>query len=545
MYLKGKKKEKRKTLELISYPPGSHPQSLTVLDNWRPFPDSFCKPLEGINDSISNLRRAFHSKCYENGANRRKAQRKSSGEKFLSLLNDDLVESMPPTNCRGVDDNKCPAENTFASSIETSSKVGSSPFEFYVWSEEGIDLYVDLNSSPSEWTQKFKNEVHKFENVQNNKSRSLHEDLGYLKEGDKEMRSSFWNIHAREIRDEPVDTRSSPSLKMTKDDHSVLDQPKKGETYSISLAIQPCGASPDVSDESKVDQHNKSSDLDSSAQDHIISVAESCAKDGCTMNCGAQDHIISVAESCSKDGCTTVLGSDIIDAHDIKSLHDTAVNSIYSDPLSPVISEHPNSDLIQCQNTILENDSSLINLSVACRGCSVSSSMEFQSSEVASCNKDASCSRCESGFIGGFATKDNIETEKGRLANTSELNPDANGCHLPVPGEEQTCFSSDNTETREGLKRKRYVEDKNQMGNAIANTKVLRSMKRLKDLPRRSMRLMSKDAAILGKTFILRTDSDFQTSSYRASALPVCDMIKRQAEVRWESSNGKYMSFAL
>lgn len=437
---------------------------------------------EGINSSISNLQTASPIKCNGSSLNRRKAQRKSSTGNFLSFPRGNLVEIMPQTKCRDAGDDRSPAENIFASSVETSAKVCSSPFEFHVRSEEGINLFVDLNSSPSDWNQKFKNEVHIFENVQNNKSRSLHEDLGCLKEGDKEMRSSFWNIPAGEIRDGHIDTQSSLSSKTTKDDHSGLDQREKGE--ASPHAIQPCSTSADVSDESMVAQPLKSSDLNSGAQDHVISVGDSCAKDGCTM----------------------VLGSDIIDAPDINSVHDTAVNSIYSNPSSPVTLEHPNSDLSQCQNTILQNDSSFVNPSIICRGCSVSGSIEIQSSEVASCNKD------ENGVIGVFDTKHYTETEKYDLAKTSDVNPDVNGNHFPVPAEEgeksnilnetessgcslitkslkKTGFSSDNTETTEGHKRKRSVEDKNQSSNARANTKILRSMKRF---PRRSMRLMSK-----------------------------------------------------
>lgn len=328
------------------------------------------------------------------------------------------MEIRPQT--KYIDDGRCPADNGFASSIESSPKVHSSSFEFYVRSEEGINLYVDLNSSPSDWTQRFKNEVHICENVQNNKCRTLHEDLGYLKEGEKEMRNSFWNVNAQKIKDQQIKPRSSPSSKMTIDDQSELSQPEKGETSLIPFTIQPCKASVDVPSNLKEDQAPKSSELNSSALDNIISVADSCAKD---------------------EG-TVVLGSDVIGAHHIKSVFDSAVNSISDGLLNPVRSDHLNSNLSQCKVTILQNGCSHANPTLVHPGCSVSGSVGMQSSEVASCNKDASCSHLEnSGFISGFDRKHNTETEKSRLANSSGLDPE-DGNHLPVPAEERVwpCF---------------------------------------------------------------------------------------------------------
>ncbi|PON64011.1 hypothetical protein PanWU01x14_127780 [Parasponia andersonii] len=442
---------------------------------------------EGINGSICNLQKASHSKCNGSSVKHRKAQRKSPNEKFLSLSRDNVVDFMPLTKTRGRDDGRCPAENAFASLIESSPKVRGSSFEFYVRSEEGINLYVDLNSTPSDWTQRFKNEVYICENVQNNKGRSLHEDLGYLKDGDKEMRNSFWNMKTGEIRDGHIETGSSPSLRMSKDDQSGLDQLEKVESSLIPFTKQPCN----FSEKLKEVQAPKSSEL-SSAHDNIVSVADSCAKD---------------------DG-TLVLDSDGIGVHHNKSLRDSTTKTISDGPLSVVRSDHLNTNLSQCQNSILQNGFSHENPTVVDPVCSVSGSIEMQSSEVASCNKDASCSHCENS---GFDRKNNTETEKNGLANASELDPDAYGYHLPVLAEEgersnildekessecsqltkssgKTSLSSDNLDAREGLKKKRKYIDADQRGYGKASAKILRSMKRItrKDFPRRSMRLKSK-----------------------------------------------------
>ncbi|XP_062107816.1 uncharacterized protein LOC133818786 isoform X2 [Humulus lupulus] len=447
---------------------------------------------EGINGSICNLQKTSHSKCI-GSINHRKVQRKSSNERFLSSSRDNFVEIMPQTKCRDKDDGSCPAENALASTIESSPKVHFSSFEFYVRSEEGINLYVDLNSSPSDWTQRFKNEVHICENVQNNKCRSLHEDLGHLKEGGKEMRNSFWNINVGEIKEGQIETRSSPNSKGTKIDQSELDQLEKDETSLIPFTIQPSNASVDVLEKSKEDQNPKSSEFNSTAHDNIVSVADSCAKDDDTM----------------------VLDSDVIGAHHTKSVCDSAVNSMSDDPSSPERLDHLNFNMSQHKNTFLQNGCRHANPTVVHPGCSVSGSIDMQSSEVASCNKDASCSRCEnSGLMNGFDRKNNSETEKKRLPNLSESDPKAHKKHLPVLSEERekssilndressecsqltkssrkTSLSSHTLDTK-GLQKRRIEADQSSYGRASAI--FFRSTKPItrKDFPRRSMRLKSK-----------------------------------------------------
>ena len=323
------------------------------------------------------------------------------------------MDFWPCTKHRDKDDG--PSENTLAFPVESSTKVHPSPFEFYVRSEEGISLYVDLNSSPSDWTEKLKNEVHIFENVHCNKSRSLHEDLGCLKEGDRDTRNSYWSTSAEDIRDRHVETRSSPNSLIENMDQSKLDPLEKGETSSIPLGSQEYSVSLDGSEKSNEDQPPKACGLNSSSKEHIISVADSCAKAGCTMVCD----------------------SNVVDGNDdSKSVYDTTVNCI-SHPLDHVTFEHTTSNLSQCQNTILQYDSSLPSPAVVDPGCSVSSSLEMQSSEVASCNKDTSYLNCEhGGQMGGFDVKHNTGSDK---ANSSELKLDVCGNHLPVPAEEGVC----------------------------------------------------------------------------------------------------------
>uniref|UniRef100_A0A6P4AWN2 uncharacterized protein LOC107434871 isoform X1 n=1 Tax=Ziziphus jujuba TaxID=326968 RepID=A0A6P4AWN2_ZIZJJ len=451
---------------------------------------------EGRNGSMHNSRKMSHCQCNGNGLNYREVLKKGSGEK-LTLQKDGLVENMP--QIRDIDIGSCPVEAAFASPIESSRKVPSSSFEFYVRSEEGINLYVDLNSSPSDWTKRFQNEVHICENVQSNKCQRLHEDLG-CGDGDKELERSFLcDISAGQIKEGHVHTRSSSSSKIKISDHmdlATFDQPEEGDRSLISSAILPCSMSINVSEQLKEDRSLKSFNPNSTAENQIISVAESCAK----------------------GGVMAVVHSDVIDPPHIKLVCDSVVNSISDGSLSPAL-EYENSNLAECQNSTLQNVCSLVDTAVVNPGCSVSGSVEMQSSEVASCLKDAPCSPFENGgFLGLVDANHNTETEKGDLANLSDLNPDAYENHLASSAEEwersntvngressecsqfsntfdKTCFSSDNLDIKEALHRKRkHMEGEHQSLYVRPDPKILRSMTRItrKDPPRRSTRLMSK-----------------------------------------------------
>ncbi|KAF3455712.1 hypothetical protein FNV43_RR00354 [Rhamnella rubrinervis] len=447
---------------------------------------------EGKNGSMLNLKKMSHSKCNGNGLNHSEAQRIDIGED-LTLIGDGLGANMPQIICREINVGSCPAEAAFSARIESSTKVPSS-FEYYVRSEEGINLYVDLNSSPSDWTKTFKNEVYVSENIQSNKCQNLHWGLGCSGEGDKELKRSFiGDISSGKIKDGHVHARSSSGSKMTISDRKGLDQQDKGDR------LLSCNISVDVSEQLDEDQALNSFKLTSCAENHRISVAESCAKDGCNV----------------------VIHSDVIDPPQINLVCESAVNSISDGPLSHVTSEHQNSNLDECQNSTLKYVCNLADTAMVQPGCSVSGSIEIQSSEVASCHKEAPFSPCENGGLPGLVDPNHkTETEKGGLANSNELNPDAYENHLPLYAEEwersnttngwessecsqfsntcgRTYFSSKNLDAKEELlqRKKKHIEGVHQSGYGKAyNTKILRSMKRntRKDLRRRSMRLISK-----------------------------------------------------
>ncbi|XP_058730038.1 uncharacterized protein LOC131602060 isoform X2 [Vicia villosa] len=127
-------------------------------------------------------------------------------------------------------------ESDFVESIKAVTEFPRSSFEFYVWSDQGVNLEVDFTSSLSDWTSKFKNEVRVSDNVNGNKSRSLRQDLSGLSD-----KSSFlWNTDCSQVVDCDGQGKSSSSgLKLTKDgvadSVAVLGKQNNGERMTVKV----------------------------------------------------------------------------------------------------------------------------------------------------------------------------------------------------------------------------------------------------------------------------------------------------------------------
>lgn len=123
-------------------------------------------------------------------------------------------------------------ESDFVDSIKAVTEFPRSSFEFYVWSDQGVNLEVDFTSSPSDWTSKFKNEVRVSDNVNGNKSRSLRQDLSGLSD-----KSSFlWNTDYSQVVDCDGQGKSSSSgLKLTKDGVAVVGKQNNGERMTVKV----------------------------------------------------------------------------------------------------------------------------------------------------------------------------------------------------------------------------------------------------------------------------------------------------------------------
>ncbi|KAM2711451.1 hypothetical protein EV1_031568 [Malus domestica] len=441
---------------------------------------------EGFGGPMYNLWGNFYAQCNGNGLSHNEYPRKYSVDDSLGLARDRTMENVPETESREINFSAYPAQTAVDCSVETPTQVPSSSFEFHVRSEEGINLYVDFNSSLSEWTKRFKSEVCTCQNVHRNKSMSLYEDLGCIGKGDKEKRSSFiQNINYGYIEDKEP----------TKSDNVGLDHSVKLAETSVTSAVRSCNMAADASEHLVEDQALVSSKLDSAPQKQRISGAHSFAKDGSLIK----------------------LDSNVLNNFQ-KSICAPAVNSLSKGQLSPVIIEHQNSNLNNCLNPTLQNNYSPVNLSVVYPGCSASASIEMQSSEVVSFSKDISCSPCgNGGLVGLFVQKDNLETELGIISSCEQV-PDLLGNYVPKSAEawernnitngrdspecsqltssvEKNSFCYDNLESNEELSRKRkHIEGELQSGYGNPDAKNLTSRKHItrKVLPRRSVRLISK-----------------------------------------------------
>ncbi|XP_028780053.1 uncharacterized protein LOC114736406 isoform X2 [Neltuma alba] len=357
-------------------------------------------------------------------------------------------------------------------SLKMSTEIPPSSFEFYVWSDEGINLHVNLNSSPSDWTNRFRKEVCITENLHQNESWSFWQEIGCLGESSTERKSSFiQNMKPNQIETRRRQTKSQPNLRLT-NDVTGSDQQDIGDNSLISDALKPFSISGNVEDKLKDNETIVTAALTGNM---VGDSKEGQSTVSAELGYGARNNFISGAESCAKDASKDA-GTAFI-----KSMCGSFGNSL-SDP-----------DKMECQNSK-----------------PVSSSAELQNSEVASCHKHASASLCENDGTLDLMNPNMSSTRPDELVNSSKFNLDTNGNDFllneewefdkTVNGRESSECSqfddplksglvSDDQDSKVELQRKRKRKDSNvQDYSAEPFTRILRSMK----APRRSIRLFSK-----------------------------------------------------
>ncbi|KAG6742480.1 hypothetical protein POTOM_053351 [Populus tomentosa] len=321
------------------------------------------------------------------------------------------VEDSPPFHGADVNTIASSEENAQPSMITTANVPAS--FEFHVSSEEGIKLCVDLNSSPSEWIKKYKNQVSLCDNVVNTKSRSLYQELGCIGESNKKMKSSvLQNMDSDQIRDDSVQTDPSPSSVAGKNTSVSNGHPVGGNNSLISSPIIPCGVVVDVTQSLEADPGLASAEPSSDGQNQKTSNTESCSK---KESIAAPD-------------------SDITDTTLEKTACNFAVNSISNGSVDCIALVHQSSkrDDEVCENSTQQNSCNLENASAVFPGCF----MEMQLSETGNYPKDASCLPHKNGkFLDPYNSKHNRGSEQDGLANSSENNHCDN--QVPACSEEQ------------------------------------------------------------------------------------------------------------
>ncbi|KAL5784046.1 hypothetical protein ACOSQ2_006438 [Xanthoceras sorbifolium] len=434
----------------------------------------------------------FLSQRDRNDLNRKESPTTILCKNYSGMARDCKMEGMHQSQHTDVNFVSSPEENVLPSSMRMFETVSSSSFEFYVHSEDGINLCVDLNSNPSDWIGKLKSEVNICENIGHNKSRSFHKELGRFGESNKQINSSFpWTVDADQIKDDHVQSASSPSTFMKENNHVELNHQDGGDGSLTSTAIEPSSIAVVVSENLLEDQGVNSSEPNSDARDDIHS---------CT----------------DENGCMTTLDSDAVNTPRKALAGNSVVNvSDCSISIGTQENQKSKSSNVTCEYSAPENSCSLVNSQVVTAGGTAGDSMEIPPSEAAVQQKDAFCKNGES--LDLVDPKGNDVTEQGGLADSRQSHLDICRKHLPSADEEwesiehidgvegsecvqfedsfeKTCSRLDDVESNELSRKRPNIEIEDQNGCGKPDAKVLRSTKHFAGevLPRRSMRLVSK-----------------------------------------------------
>ncbi|XVE81076.1 hypothetical protein DITRI_Ditri15bG0034200 [Diplodiscus trichospermus] len=335
----------------------------------------------------------------------------------LSLPRDGRMNDMPRIEQKATNIGAHSNENAFPSSINTRT-VSSPSFEFHVTSEEGINLYVDLNSSPSEWVEKLKSEVSMCLNMSHSKSQTFHNQLGRFGESSTQMKNSFQlDVDAGRIKDVNAQSGLPPSLIIEENNSLQLDHLDGDDGSLGSTVVPPCARAVDASEHLAGDQ----------------------GLNLCKVPSDSQEQIISNGASYARDGCSITLDSNINSPRE-KLVSDAALNISDSLLLNHFITEHHNSELEneRCENSALPNGCNLVSPGGIIPGCAPDGSLQIPMPELVVHQKDALHPPCENGEFVDLVDPNHIMyAQKGGLVDSTELDQETFRNQLPTLVEEQ------------------------------------------------------------------------------------------------------------
>ncbi|KAL5169252.1 hypothetical protein HKD37_11G031200 [Glycine soja] len=387
-------------------------------------------------------------------------------------------------------------EKDFASSIKAATEVPPSYFQFYVWSDVGINLHVDLNLSSSDWINRFRNEVCISENMHRNKSRSLWQDLSGLGENYTQGKSSFLlSTNSGQIEDHGGQARSSSSLKLKKDGATELGQQNKDDIPLICDSLTPCSMTIEVKNDLQENHSTVSAELN-------VNVVDNLMQDQST---------VSAEVSCAKGASKKFIDSDATNMPFIKSLCDSVVNSVSDPGMLELRNSKPDNEC--SEDCALPNGSCFVNPGVVCAGASLSSSVGLQNSEVISCHKYASVSlydndgsmdlsdpKCTSDMEQGrlVKTRINFETDSNNFTSVTDEwevgkivdGRESSECSQFDDPMKKSSLDYNNHDSKMELRKKRKNRDSEIQGSngKPTTTRVLRSMKNTTTRVLRSMK---------------------------------------------------------
>uniref|UniRef100_A0A0A0KXF4 Uncharacterized protein n=1 Tax=Cucumis sativus TaxID=3659 RepID=A0A0A0KXF4_CUCSA len=384
----------------------------------------------------------------------------------------DMTGNIPEVQSRRVE-HTCLAQNVNASadSPKTSSEVFPSAIEFYVWSDEGINLYVDLNSSPLDWTERLKNEVYICESIYRDKR--LQQNLCWFK-GHKEFAKSFqWNNHAGLFKGGYLQKETPSCSNLMINNSTEAGRLDEADGSVIFSRITSHAINADASENLDENQTIISSETDFDRQNQKIAGSEFCAEE---------------------DNRATSLDFEI--DNDLQKKENSDPISGGQSDLSILVHQNFTLESEMCESSTLQNSCSALNLSVENPGSSAAGSMDMESSDIEQCSKDVSCSPCRALPQGDSNVSDyclQTSAEKSERNNLS-VATESSECSQIRESMEKTLPVSHSLESN-GAHKKRKLTKTETKCYSQPDRRVLRSVTNKQRLPRRSRRLVSKTAS--------------------------------------------------
>ncbi|GAB4859190.1 hypothetical protein Ancab_010650 [Ancistrocladus abbreviatus] len=313
------------------------------------------------------------------------------------------VQLLPQLQHRDSNGGSCLPENAISSVVNSSTEVSSPTFQFNVSCEDGIELFVDLNSSSSEWVLSMKSAIHIHHDMYNNKYQSYHKEF----EGTccpKQKKGSFLqNVDSDlEINDSHED-RSCPTSLKKEGGHEPIISNGDG-----SLSVSALEQSINVGDR-----------LEHSQRDQVVL--------SCRHESGVEKQNICCTKYCRGDRERMVTDLDVIEATQIQSLGNLVVKTSLHGVKCFAVSENETlRPAVQiCQNSSQQGTLSPVNPIAEVVRHSATSSRDMQECSVA-----AECRGTQNDIsVDLIEQTQNFEMEKVGVIDAVPLNQGASQIH--------------------------------------------------------------------------------------------------------------------
>ncbi|KAL2506304.1 Uncharacterized protein Adt_21925 [Abeliophyllum distichum] len=432
--------------------------------------------VEKVGCSMSNIQTHSSSKKRENTCSQNlvqccannfrywNSQQISAGmNNFVSAEDDGVGSIAGPQHI----DSASTMDDAVLSPLKSSTSVPS--LEFCVRSEEGIDLFVDLNSSLSNCSKRLENELSTCQDLHKDKFQRFRQELkgSFMCNVDSGFRISSYCAHA-----DP-----SPHSFARKTSKSKIDFPDADDELTSTMMTKPCVVSVEMS-------------MHLQDKNEVLHLPR--------LNANIQNSTVPGIKSCSENEETETKNSSVFHASPIKLDCNSVVSVVSNGLLNTLENQNMKLGRVKCHENLKE-------FVVPCSISTAIGTVEMQLSGVAIHRQNMSYSTVVNDDSLGSVVVDVVETGNIGLAKTIEVHHNASSDYVPTTADESKGSDPDGSKASQtlkkrledsvsgrGHKRKRndglYQEGYHQHG------RILRSANRLgqKVLPRRSMRLVSK-----------------------------------------------------